>query len=802
MKFRLTPVAAALSTLFAMPSIALAQDAAKPATAETAPAARAEDSVKLPAVKVVGQQDTPKAERVSSPKFTEPLLNTPQTITVIKKEVLQQQAATTLTEALRNTPGITFTAGENGNTQSGDTVFMRGFDTQGSIFLDNVRDLGAAVRDVFNVEQIEIVKGPAGADNGRGATSGYINLSSKLPQADDFISGSLSYGSAEKRRVTADINEQIGAATAVRLNLVGQDGGVAGRDFVQNEKWGVAPSVAFGLGSPTRVYLFSQHVEQNNIPDGLVPTAGLKGYRFSSATATPVQQTLDANGIVVAPADSENFYGSKDDFEDIDANMYTVKFEHDLSPNTTIRNLSRYGKSNQERVLTSPNGAPVVTSGSGASTAPIPADQYTIGRGTSRHASYRTNEILTNQTGFTTNFNLASMQNALGGGVEFLHERQQTPTYATVPGGAAPAAVNFYNPDRNVAVSPMAWNGAGSDGKTMTMAAYLFDTIKLNEQWQINASLRSEYYNTETSTVVVSTAATHPSLPVGTLVPSFLEESGNLFSWKAGVLYKPVPNGSIYAAYANALKPPGGDNFTLVAAAANATTGAINVNASSLDPQEAENIEVGAKWDFLGGKLATTAALFRSDNKNELARTDPSDPNVLIQYGEKRVEGIELGLVGLITNDWQVSLGVTKLDTEVTDGAVSNATGTSTQSGAAINWSPELTATLWSTYKIAPLKLTVGGGARYVDSQVRSINNSPNSSDPATGQQGQTGLFEVDSYTVVDAMASYEATKNVTVQLNAYNLFDKEYVQSLNNSGQRYRPGEPLSYLASVLVRF
>jgi len=798
MKFRMTPVAAALATLFTMPSLSYAQEpATEPAPSETAAPAQAEAAspkapIELPAVRVVEQQETPKAERVSSPKFTEPLLNTTQTITVIKKEVLQQQAATTLTEALRNTPGITFTAGENGNTQSGDTVFMRGFDTQGSIYLDNVRDLGAAVRDVFNVEQIEIVKGPAGADNGRGATSGYINLSSKLPQADDFIAGSLSYGTAEKRRITADINEQIGSGTAVRLNLVGQDGGVAGRDFVQNEKWGIAPSVAFGLGTATRISLFSQHIEQNNIPDGLVPTAGLKGYRFSTATATPVQQTLDANGIVVAPADSENFYGSKDDFEDIDANMYTVKFEHDLSPNTTVRNLSRYGKSNQERVLTSPNGAPTVTSGSGATTAPIAADQYTIGRGTSRHASYRTNEILTNQTGFTTNFNAASMQHTLGGGFEFLHESQLTPTYATVAGGAAPTAVNFYNPNRNVAVSPLAYNGAYTDGKTMTMAAYLFDTVKLNEQWSVNASLRTEYYDTETTTVALTS---------GVLVPTYFEDSGNLFSWKAGVLFKPVPQGSVYAAYANALKPPGGDNFTLVGAVPNATTGAVNSSFGALDPQEATNIELGVKWDFFGGKLATTAAVFRSENKNDLARADPSDPNVIIQYGEKQVDGIELGVVGLISNDWTISFGVTKQDTEVTDGQISNATGASTQTGSAINWSPELTATLWTTYKIAPLKLTVGGGARYVDSQVRSINNNPNA--PGTGGQiGQTGLFEVEDYTVFDLMASYEATKNVTVQFNAYNVFDKEYVASLNNSGQRYKPGEPLSYTASVVVRF
>ncbi|AXQ29732.1 catecholate siderophore receptor Fiu [Solimonas sp. K1W22B-7] len=817
MKFRLTPVAAALTAMFAVPSVALAQDAPAAApVAETAPAAPAaeaakpaERAVQLPAVKVVGQQDTPKAERVSSPKFTEPLLNTPQTIQVIKKEVLQQQAATSLTEALRNVPGITFTAGENGNTQSGDTVFMRGFDTQGSIFLDNIRDLGTAVRDVFNVEQIEIVKGPAGADNGRGAASGYINLASKVPVADDFIAGTLSYGTADKRRITADLNEQIGDNTAVRLNLMGQDGGVAGRDFIERQSWGVAPSIAFGLGTSTRAYLFSQHIRQNNTPDGLVPTFGLDGYTLNNSPDRPFEQTLAAAGITPRPVDSSKFWGSKDDFEDIEANMMTVKFEHDLSPTTTIRNLSRYGRSEQDRVLTAP-GAPTVTNGTpgtagtatAAPTAPNPPltardpDDFTVAR--TRHFSFRTNDILTNQTSFSTNFDTGPLKHTMGGGLEFLYEKQVTPTYA-LPAGTSVPAVNLYNPDRNLAVPALVRNGAGSDGQTTTSATYLFDTVKLNEQWQLNAMLRFEHYRTETNSVSIASATnnTVPAVPNGTLIPLRVEDSDNLFSWKVGALFKPVPNGSVYVAFANSLKPPGGDNFSLVADfAANGTPNA-NVNSPALDPQKATNIEVGAKWDFLDGKLATTAALFRSENENDLARLDG---NEVIQYGEKKVEGIELGLVGLITNDWTVSFGLTKQDTEVTEGTF--AAGGSTQTGAVISWSPDVTATLWTTYKIVPLKLTVGGGARYISSQTRSSNNDPDAINPVTLQRGQVGLFEIESYTVVDAMASYEATKNVTVQLNAYNLFDEDYVQSLNNSGLRYKPGEPLSYLASVILRF
>src|SRR5690242_8624921 len=200
-------------------------------------------ATQLPRISVSGegeQTNTFKPERVESPKFTQPLRDTPQTITVIRKEVIAQQGAASLTDTLRNTPGITFQLGENGNTQSGDTIFMRGFDTQNSIYLDGIRDLGAAVRDVFNVEQVEIFKGPAGADNGRGATSGYVNLASKLPTEQDVFASSVAYGTEDRRRLTGDWNHRFESldGAAFRFNVLGQEGGVAGRDVIERDSWG------------------------------------------------------------------------------------------------------------------------------------------------------------------------------------------------------------------------------------------------------------------------------------------------------------------------------------------------------------------------------------------------------------------------------------------------------------------------------------------------------------------------------------------------------------------------------------
>jgi catecholate siderophore receptor len=728
------------------------------ALAAAASHAQTEQPSQLPRISVENEaEDTGiKAERVESSKFTQPLLETPQTVTVIRKEVILQQGAASLTDTLRNVPGITFQLGENGNTQSGDTIFMRGFDTQNSIFLDGIRDLGAGVRDVFNIEQVEIFKGPAGADNGRGATSGYVNLASKVPTQNDAMSGTLAYGTEERKRLTADWNQTIGDSAAFRLNVLGQDGGVAGRDFIERESWGIAPSFALGLGTPTRLYAYAQHVEQDNIPDGAVPTVGVEDW---------ANATLGANAPNAPEVDPEKFYGHAADFEDIEIDMLTVRLEHDFSDSTSLRNTTRYGRSEQERVLTAPFQAPIVS-------ATAPPETWTLNR--QRHASFRENEILTNQTNIVANFSTGSTQHALSTGVEFIYESQFTPTIPTANTGTL-APTNLYNPDRNapfLAPATLARTGY-NDGNTVTSAIYAFDTWELNSKWEITTGLRFEHFQTETDTVANNTAT--PPVAVG----SRAESTDNLLSWKVGALYKITETGNVYATVANSLKPPGADSFQL-----NATT-STNVNSSpNLDPQKALNLEIGSKWEFLDGRLLATGAIFQSTNKNDLARDVDGE---IIQYGEREVKGIELGLVGSVTDKWQISAGLTRQDTEVKEAAVTSPT----QQGAQINFSPKLSVTLWTTYNLLP-SLTVGGGARHVSTASRTVSNVPVTA----------GVFKLPSFTVMDLYANWQATDHVGFQLNVYNVTDEEYIGTINNAGQRYIIGTPLSYLATVNFSF
>ncbi|MBK5648691.1 MAG: TonB-dependent receptor plug domain-containing protein, partial [Acinetobacter sp.] len=378
------------------------------------------EPVKLPLITVKSEVEntTYKADQISSPKYTQPLLDTPQTISVIKKELLQEQGATSLVEALRNTPGITLQLGENGNTSAGDAFQMRGFSTQTSTYVDGIRDLGAISRDVFNLEQIEVVKGPSGSEAGRGTAAGYINLVSKLPYLQNSRSISATYNTAEHARLSADINQALNNNTAVRLNVMGQNGGIEGRDYIENNSYAVAPAIAFGLDTDTRFYLYSQHVRQRNIPDGGIPTIGLKGF-----------WNTDSDLAKAPKVDRENYYGHIDDHEDVDADIVTAKVETDLTENLKFTNISRFGKTEMDRVLTGIN-----TLSRNNSTDP---SQWTITR--SRQGVDQENKIIANQSTINWGVKTGTIEHDVVLGLELLKEQQYTKSLSTqTPGTKAP----------------------------------------------------------------------------------------------------------------------------------------------------------------------------------------------------------------------------------------------------------------------------------------------------------------------------------------------------------------------------
>ena len=717
-----------------------------------------------------------KSEKSASPKFTQSLQDTPQTVQVITSELFNQQGATTLAEALRNSAGVgTFYAGENGNTSTGDTIYMRGFDSSSSIFIDGVRDLGSISRDMFNVEQVEVVKGPAGTDNGRSAPTGAINMVSKQANLRDAVSATLSAGVDGQQRATADWNQALGETSALRVNALWQDSDVAGRDHVNNSRWGIAPSFGFGLGTDTRYFLNLMYLEQDNVPDGFVPTIGLPGWE-----PQPGLEQLAGH-----PVDPENFYGTGYDHDDVTAQQVTFRFEHDFSDTLKLSNIARWGKTEQDYLLTA------FMSTGGSATDPLAGNikwtdindlsSYTMARSNLTYKDQE-NTILTDQLNLRADFATGPVQHNLSTGLELTREELKTYGVATTSNTLPPA--NLYRPGR--AASGLAWarTGTGSEGRTDTASLYLFDTLKFTESFSLTAGLRADRYNTEYNSTAICNDGTGRGAvacngaPVGSIVTTEdAETSDTLLNWKLGAVYKAGQAVSVYANYALSQQPPGGANFQLSSAEGNA-------NGVNADPQKAKTFEVGSKWEFMDDALALNLALFQTDVENEINNQILDDAGNPTQTGSKRVKGVELSAVGQLTDNWSISAGYTHQKTQVDVGSLVTADGSNN-----LTYTPEDAFTSWTSYSF-PFGLTIGGGVRYSGEMHRGTD----------GAQGTPAFTK--SYTVYDAVASYEVNKHLVLRLNAYNLFDKRYVASINKSGYRYTPGTPRTFLFSADFRF
>jgi catecholate siderophore receptor len=690
-------------------------------------------------------------------------------VQVIGSDLFNEQGATTLSEALRNSAGVgTFYAGENGATSTGDTVFMRGFDSSSSIFVDGVRDLGSVSRDVFNLEQVEVIKGPAGTDFGRTAPTGAINLVTRQASGDDLLSAALTIGSAARRRATLDWNQSLGHGRAFRLDLMAQDSGVAGRDTVEQDRWGVAPSFAFGLDSPTQVHLNLLHVQQHNLPDGGVPTIGLPGY----SSPDPSRPQIGT----APPVDPRNFYGTLADHDDVASDMATLVVDHAFAGGASLRNTTRWGRTRQDYLLTS-----FTLSADPARFITPDLDNpstWQVARALPTFKDQR-NGMLANQTNLSWHAGRSGgIEHDFDAGIELSREDLHSRGQAPIDGSAWPFAA-LYHPDPRVVGLAWAHDGTRGDGRTDTAAAYLFDTVQLDARWQLNGGLRVDRYTTAFSNLVACGGRRTPAcgpLPVGTPVPDVdARVSDTLLGWKLGALFKPTDDTSLYANYAIARQPPGGGSLELSSRDNSADNPAF-------DPQESRTAEIGGKWNLSRQRLLLTAALYDTRVGNEIVQ-DPIDLQYY-QSGEKRVRGLELGAVGSLGSAWSVSAGYTLMDTEVREGPSVTADGS-----PVLAYTPRTAFTAWTTYRLAS-GLVLGGGVRHNGAMTRG-------SDGAIGTPTHT-----QGYTVADLVASYAFGNGLALRLNLDNAFDTRYVAAINKSGYRYTPGAPRTLSLTASFQF
>ncbi len=747
-RFRLTPIATALLCLGSGSTFA-------------------QGSPNLPEVKVTAPADTGyKVDQSLSPKSTAPLLDTPQTVNVIPAEVFAEQGARNLTEVLRNTPGITFNAGENGFATNTNNFSLRGFDTSGNIFIDGVRDSGNYTRDAFNLEQVEVVKGPA-ADNGRGGAGGYVNLVTKTPRyQQDFVTGTIGYGfdrydSGARKRASADLNRALGDAAAFRLNLMAEDSGVAGRDVAKLRGFGVAPSLAIKAGPATNLVFSYQHIQTDDRPDWGVPAAMIPG--------------MLARDPAIGKSNRDNFYGLRSDFDKTKSDALLARVEHRISSTATISNQTRWASTEREALYA-------------VATAYDPATRLVT---TQRQAYSRENTSLSNLTNLDLRFATGGVKHHVAAGLELMREESEAGRYpANIPSN--PGTVDIFAPDPSRAMAPFTGMVPTQTAKVRidTIAAYAYDTLELDPKWQVTGGLRVERYKVRIDS---RTAAGAPQGPDG------FERSELTIGGKIGLVYKPAANGTIYVAYSEAALPPGSylSNPDISRTGDNAFPGWQGQNHKDSKEQRSTNIEIGTKWDLLDRRLATTAAIFHTERRNIAM-----GPGVVpIGYGKQTVQGIELSAAGALTRSWSVFGGLLLMDSKRThsaaiDAALSGDYGTySTTIGDELAFTPKLTANLWTSYRVDQA-LTVAGGVQHVGS---SWVGRPDTADRVI-PNGRFG--KLPGYTVVNLMASYAVNRNLTVRLNVDNLFDKLYATSSNWGGTRVSLGVPRTFMVSADLKF
>ena len=618
--------------------------------------------------------ERPDAYKIDAPtlsKLSEPLIDTPQTIAIIPETVLKERAVANLNDALKTVPGITLGAGEFKFLGNAPTI--RGFVARNDMFLDGIRDFGNYYRDPFNLEEIEVLEGPSSVLFGRGSTGGVVNQASKFPSLDNFISGTLTAGTDLERRAIIDIEEPVpdlGAGAALRLTAMGHQSRVAGRNVAEQSRYGFAPSLAVGLGTPTRFMLSLFHQSADDIPDYGIPY-------FASAPAPVPRQT---------------FYGFDSDFLKTDTDIATAKAEHDISPAMSLRNQVRYGHYTRDFRLTEPLvSAPVTT----------PLDQVMVTRNVDSGTGLET--LLWDQFEGTLAFETGGLRHTLVAGLEGGREsaRDEFDNSSGVP-SAPLLSPNPHVPFNAASTFPR----FKTDTVAWSVGAYALDTVKLGDAWELSAGIRWDSFNADYRDENFSTAT--PGLVTRT---DRIERTDQRPSYRAALVYKPETNGSLYFSYGTSFNPSAEDLSFIV------SSRSFLLSNKDLAPETNRSFELGSKWDVLSGRLALSGAVFRLEKSN--ARVpDPTNAQLNVLGGTFRVDGLQIQAVGAITENWQISAGYALLDSHV----VTSAPGAAPVSAPLMN-TPRNSFTAWTDYRIGG-GFSLGGGVRFSGS-VQSQNVPP-----------------------------------------------------------------------------
>lgn len=652
-----------------------------------------------------------KANRsVIATKTDTSLIDLPQSLTVVTQEQMQDQQMTSIADVVRYVPGVSAHQGENNR----DQVIFRGNSSSADFFVNGVRDDVPYFRDIYNLDRIEVLRGPNAMTFGRGGGGGIINRSTKEAEFSAIRELSLHFGSFEHQRATMDMNQPLTKQAAVRLNALYEDSG-SFRDRVQLRRAAINPTLTLLPGKQTKATLSYEYLRDRRTAD-----RGITSWQGRPA-----------------PVPVELFYGNPADSQ-VKAEVHLVSglLEHRTSSGLLIRNrtlFADYDRSYQNYVPGAVN-----------------ATQTLVVLTAYNNATRRQN--IFNQTDFVQDVSIGGLQHRLLGGVEF--GRQRTGNFRQT-GFFNHTATSFHAPYLSPTINlPVTFRQNATDAdnrlKTDVAAAYLQDQVEFNRHLQAVVGVRFDAF-----------ALQYRNRRNG----DYLGRHDNLVSPRAGLIYKPGANISVYTNYSISHLPSSGDQFS-----------SLTSITQQVKPEKFTNFEVGAKFDLRRDVFLTTA-IYQLDRTHTRA-TDPNDPTRIVQTGSQRTNGFEVGLNGAITKAWTAAVGYAHQDASVRSAT------TAARAGATVAQVPRHSFSLWNKYAVLP-RLSVGLGLVRRSGVFATIDNS----------------VVVPAYTRVDAALFYTLNDHWRAQVNVENIFDRRYYFNAN-SNTNISPGSPRAIRVGLSTKF
>ena len=541
-----------------------------------------------------------KATRSAS-KTDTPLIDTPKSVTIVTREQIRDQNFQNLTEQLRYVPGVIPAQGENNR----DEVVIRGQKSNADFFVNGVRDDVQYFRDLYNIERVEVLKGPDSLIFGRGGGGGVVNRVLKEADGDrvrEIVAGGGQFGD---KRVAVDVGDRVSDSAFFRLNGVFEDSGTY-RQFGELTRYGFNPTMTFLIDPQTTLKLSYEYFHDDRFPDRGIPSQFGRAYRYRQNIST--------------------FFGNPDgNFTKVDANIATAVLDHTFDNGVQLRSQLRFADYDRFYRNTLPAGA-VNNAGTAVSISGY------------RNETDRTNYF--SQNDVTYKFLTGDIKHTLLGGVELGYQEGIVFRESGFFNNVASSIV--VNPLAPVTRVPLTFrNNGGSDANSRydlgLAAVYMQDQIEINEYVQLIGGLRYDHFDfsaTDRRTNVTNARV------------------DDLLSPRAGIVLKPLPNLAFYGSYSVSYLPSSGDQI-----------GAFTPGLVIAQPERFENAEIGVKYD-LTPRIQLTAAAYNLDRFNQRL-ADPNNPGFFILSGKTNTQGFEIGANGYVTDWWQIAGGYSFTDARI-----------------------------------------------------------------------------------------------------------------------------------------